>query len=235
MGKIRLAASAAAIAFASFGTAPASADVGPANVYRGATAKEIASLLGEEGVTGPIKRERDGRPIFLASEPGANGLKFFVRFHNCEGGGDPASMNCYRIQFRAVFKDETPPLPLMNAYHGNWVFGKVIAYDEERYFVEMPHNLSYGVTADNILHTYRLFRNVVDQFNRERNTYDLSQGARGEQANSLLTIRRDDAAQDASLSVAATALARDALGLPTEPLDTMSDLEHIDRFDHTNE
>lgn len=237
MGKLSSRICAGILFAAALGAAgPAAAGIGPANVYRGATASEIAQLLAEEGVRGPIKKEPHGTPILLATSP--EGLKFFVRFHNCEETPGAGGLTCYRIQYRAVFKDkESPPLRLMNAYHGNWVFGKVIAYDEERYFVEMPHNMSYGVTADNILHTYRLFLDVVGQFHKELNTYELSGGAGAEQANNLLTIRRDDAALDASLPGGAPApeLAERALGLPTAPVDTASDLQHIEIFDHTNE
>ncbi|WP_299925425.1 YbjN domain-containing protein [uncultured Pelagimonas sp.] len=120
-------------------------------------ANVLANLLKAEGYQLDITTDKVGDPLLKGKLDGTN---YDIFFYDCTNNA-----NCRTIQFQVGY-DMTNGMSLQraNQWNSDMRYATVHLDNEMDPFLQMDLNIDYGVSAENFVDNFKMWSNVLGQF-----------------------------------------------------------------------
>ncbi len=120
-------------------------------------ANALANLLKAEGYQIDITTDKVGDPLLKGKLDGTN---YDIFFYDCTNNA-----NCRTIQFQVGY-DMTNGMSLQraNQWNSDMRYATVHLDNEMDPFLQMDLNIDYGVSAENFVDNFKMWSNVLGQF-----------------------------------------------------------------------
>tara|TARA_A100001391_G_scaffold191563_1_gene165017 strand:- start:231 stop:698 length:468 start_codon:yes stop_codon:yes gene_type:complete len=119
------------------------------------TPEEIAAVARGFGAAS-VQTSSTGSPILNGTIEGTN---YGILMYGCDG-----TRNCESVQFFATFTGRGRDLEHLNTWNEDQRFGTAYINQEGRIFLHWSANLDYGITRQNLIDSFDIWRLTLAEF-----------------------------------------------------------------------
>ncbi len=128
------------------------------------TPGEIAGIMQKSGYSAYVDKDGEDDPMIIAKGDEGN---FGVVFFDCEKEGALPDRYCTDMEFISIFEvDRKPSLAKLNEWNANQAFGRTYLRKDGDVTLQVPINLTHGVSESFIISSLEWWRSMMIEFDK---------------------------------------------------------------------